>query len=266
MGGLPLIFVNMHPLMHKLISVAPSTWVLWRAWQQAAGLDRTVYINVLPVQQLAKNCQFTCYWCGTVWCSTVGDFETTVLAWGINGSRTWTDFLNVFLKEEPRLCLDTESTVPTPPLHRNAAGPHSHRGTVITAHLWCAWVCCPDVFTLIFPVQSMWSRKGGSYVLYRFSPFLYRLYSIAKQAEELSRQLMTVNLGEKENWKAIHAWGHRHKLLQVSHTQCVSSLAGSPFMHLLPCHSLWQRFIYPFVPATFWSTNAFKGCPWNDAT
>lgn len=35
--------------------------------------------------------------------------------------------------------------------------------------------------------------------------FLFRLYSIAKQAEELSQQLMTVNLGEKENWKATHA-------------------------------------------------------------
>lgn len=155
------------------------------------------------------------------------------------------------------------TNVPTPPLYWNATGPHSHRGMVITAHLWHAWLCCPDVCTLFFPVQSMWSRKGGSYAWYWFSPSLCRLYSIAKQAKELSQQLMTVSLGEKGNWKAICAWGRRHKLLkllQVSHTQHVSSSTGSPFMRFLPCQSLWQKFIYPFVPATFWSTNTFKDC------
>lgn len=121
----------------------------------------------------------------------------------------------------------------------------------------------PRLILSFVPVHSMWSRKGGSYAWSWFSPSLCRLYSTAKQTEELSQQLMTVSLGEKANWKAIHAWGHRHKLLkllQVSYTQHVISSTGSAFMHLLPCHSLWQTFIYPFVPATFWSTNTFKDC------
>lgn len=159
-----------------------------------------------------------------------------------------------------------ESNVPTPPLHRSATAPHSRRAMVITTHLWRAWLCCPDIFTLFSLCRGCETEKVVPMFGTDSPLFLFRLYSIAKQAEELSQQLMTVNLGEKENWKATHAWGHRHKLLQVSHTQHVSSSAGSPFMHLLPCHSLWPRFIYPFVPATFWSTNAFKGCPWNNAT
>lgn len=113
MDGLPLILVNMHALIHKWMSEAPEL----ETEQHDTGcrfVGWTVYISVLPVQQLSKTCQFTWYWCRNSLDQCCVDFEMTVLAWGTNGSRTWTDFLNVFLKQETRLCLDAESNVPTP--------------------------------------------------------------------------------------------------------------------------------------------------------
>lgn len=49
--------------------------------------------------------------------------------------------------------------VPTPPLYWNATGPHSHRGMVITAHLWHAWLCCPDVCTLFSLCRACGAEK-----------------------------------------------------------------------------------------------------------
>lgn len=81
-----------------------------------------------------------------VWSTAAGDFETTVLSWATNGSRIRTDFFEVLLKQQPRFCLDTELMYLP---HHPGGTPHSHGGMAITAHLWHAWLCCPDTLTLV---------------------------------------------------------------------------------------------------------------------
>lgn len=94
-------------------------------------------------------------------CSTAAvDFEPTVWSGATNGSRMWIDFLKVFLKQEPRFCLDTGLMY----LKRHWSTVPQRDGDNCTP-LACL-VMLPRFIHLFVPVHSMWSRKGGSYAWY----------------------------------------------------------------------------------------------------